>query len=148
MNFSKPHKKYLLTSIFLLVSVFVFSQEGCNAIKYKQQNIDRLAPGFNYKHTFEIKPTLLKNGEMEFNYILNRGTLYMMNMSNSSGEEKNYIIELYNQDGILVGTNYDKRTDRFWPIGYACNQSGVHKIKVRLKDTSKACGIIVLGLRK
>lgn len=125
------------------------SSAQCNAIQFKNKNISKLANGFTYKHTFELnKGQVNSKGEMEFTYIFNKGTLYMMNMSNDKGEEKNVIIELYNQDKKLVATNFDSRTGKFWPIGYACNESGVHYIHVRFKDTDSKCGIAILGERK
>ena len=139
----------MMLLITFIISNSSFSQNECKAIEHKKENISRLAPGFDYKHTFEVNFSTAKNGMVEFNYILNRGTLYMLNMSNTDGIEKGLIVKLYDQQGNLVGTNYDPGTERFWPIGYACNQSGVHKIKVELVSSIKSkCGIVVLGARK
>ncbi len=145
-------KKHILLISLALGLVMLFNQRSsaqCSAINYKNQNISKLANGFKYIHTFELdKGQVNSKGEMEFTYIFNKGTLYMMNMSNGEGQEKNIIIELYSQDKKLVATNYDSRTGKFWPIGYACNQSGVHYLKIRFKDYDKKCGIVVLGERK
>lgn len=143
----------LLFIIFLFTGLYLFGPQNsygqCNPTKHKESTKSKLASGFSYQHSFEITPNKVNaKGELEFTYIFNKGTLYMMNMNNAAGEQKDVIIELYNQKKELVSTNYDSRTGKFWPIGYACNQSGVHYIKIRFKDTKDYCGLVVLAVRK
>lgn len=145
-------KNGIFGAIVFLFAMFLTENangQNCNTKKYKDATLKRLATGFTYRHTFEITPEVMSGKkEHTFKYILNRGTLYMVNMANDKGEEKGVIIEVYNQDNVMVGTNYDPRTGRFWPIGYACNQSGVHKVKVIIQDGTKPCAIALLGARK
>lgn len=145
----KRKLKIVGLALWLIMLISPNSMAQCDAIKYKSKNIAKLANGFSYKYTFDLsKGQKNSNGKIEFTYILNKGTLYMMNVSNEKGEERNIIMELYNQDGKLVATNYDSRTGKYWPIGYACNESGIHYIRFRFKDTDKECGIAILGQRR
>lgn len=135
---------------FLVIGFTLFfsfkTNAQCSAMDFEKSNILRLSKNFEHKHTF----TLDKVDEAKENsssYIFNKGTLYMMNVSNYRGEEKNIIVELYDQNGKLVATNYNKATNRFWPLGYVCKESGVHNIKFKFIDTDNYCGICVLGVR-
>lgn len=135
----------------LLVAFAMFfsarnAEAQCMAKDFEKSNILRLSKNFEHKHTFMLdKPDA--GGEVASTYIFTKGTLYMMNISNYRGEEKNIIVELYDQNGKLVATNYNKTTGRFWPLGYVCKESGVHKIKFKYVDTDKYCGICVLGAK-
>ena len=118
----------------------------CAAKDFEKSNILRLSKNFDHKHTFVLDKADA-TGEISSSFIFNKGTLYMMNVSNYRGEEKNIIVELYDQNGKLVATNYNKTTRRFWPLGYVCKESGVHKIKFKFIDTDRYCGICVLGAK-
>ena len=119
----------------------------CNAKTFEKSNILRLSKNFSHIHTFELNKANSK-GELKETFIFNKGTLYMLNVSNFRGQEKDIIVELYNQKGELVATNYNKVTDRYWPIGYVCKESGVHTLKFRFVGTKNYCGICVVGSKK
>lgn len=145
--------KRMLIPIVMLACFLVFgtgdANAQCNAKQYEQSNLIRMPSGFKHKHTFEIDKSVVDaKGEVEMTFILNKGTLYMLNMSNFRGEEKNIVIELYNQRKELVAVNFNEATGRYWPIGYACPESGVHYIKFRFKGTDNYCGIGVLAERR
>ena len=136
----------IICIMFLILGSYNASAQSCNAMAFEKSNILRLSKNFTHKHTFDLSKVNSK-GELEKTYIFNVGKLYMLNVSNFKGQEKNIIVELYDQNGVLVATNYNSTTDRFWPIGYVCKESGVHTIKFRYIDTSNYCGICVIGAK-
>lgn len=136
----------IICMAFLLLGNINASAQSCNAMAYEKSNVLRLSNNFVHKHTFELNKANSK-GEIEETFIFSKGVLYMLNVSNYKGQEKNIIVELYDQNGKLVATNYNKETQRFWPIGYVCKESGVHKIKFKFIETTNFCGICVVGAK-
>lgn len=138
-------KKYVILLFFFLMIAAIGDSHGqCDARSYQKSNITRFPSGFDYVHTFDISGD---EETREQTHVLSKGKLYFINVSNYRGEEKNIIVELYGPEGNMIATNYDKRSGLFWPIGYACHQSGVHTLKFEFIKTDRKCGIAVLGER-
>lgn len=136
----------IICIMFLLLGNYNASAQSCNAMAFEKSNILRLSKNFTHKHTFDLSKASSK-GEIEKTYIFSKGKLYMLNVSNFKGQEKNIIVELFDQNGVMVATNYNSTTNRFWPIGYVCKESGVHVIKFRYINTTNYCGICVVGAK-
>lgn len=136
----------IICMLFLMLGSYNAYAQSCNAMAFEKSNILRLSRNFTHKHTFDLSKANSK-GELQNTYIFNKGKLYMLNVSNYKGQEKNIIVELYDQNGVLVATNYNSTTKRFWPIGYVCKESGVHTIKFRYIETTNFCGICVVGAK-
>lgn len=136
----------IICMLLLLASNNTASAQSCNAMTFEKSNILRLSKNFIHQHTFDLKKANSK-GEIEETFIFTKGKLYMMNVSNYKGQEKNIIVELYDQKGTLVATNYNASTERFWPIGYVCKDSGVHTLKFKFIGTTNHCGICVIGAK-
>ncbi len=134
----------LLICLFSLCAGTYSVNAQCKAKDFEQASILKMPGRFKHKHTFELtKDKVNSKGETEFSLILKRGTLYMLNIANYRGEEANIVVELYNAKRELVAKNY--KNGKYWSIGYACYESGVHYFKFKFMNTNKYCGIGVLG---
>ena len=144
-NFFNTYRPLLFCFMLLVATQVSYAQ--CNAEKYKDKCINSLPPGFNFKQLFNITSKANGKQKIEFSTNLKRGHLYMINVANKEGLQKNIVVKFYDAHRRIIATNYDDRTGKFWPIGYACNSSGVYFITFEFINNENKCGIAVLGER-
>ena len=72
----------------------------------------------------------------------------MLTFANNIGDSDNIEIKLYDPQKKLLASNYDKKNDKYFKIGYPCNTTGVHYMTFTFKNTTEKCGISVLGFKR
>ena len=136
-------KKILAAFTLFIFSEFVYiNSYACDASKFKDQCVNQLGSGYTYLKSFQL------TGEVEYSFVFSKGTLYMLTTASALGEAGNIEIQLYDPSHKLIVSNYDKKTDKYYPINYPCSTTGVHYMKFIFNDTSKECGLSVLGFKR
>lgn len=136
-------KKILVAlALFIFSELVYISSYACDASKYKQQCVSQLGSEYTYLKSFQL------NGEAEYSFVFSKGTLYMLTTANALGEATDIEIQLFDPSHKLIVSNYDKKNDKYYPINYPCNSTGVHYMKFIFNGKSKDCGLSVLGFKR
>jgi len=142
-------KKIITLMILSLMTTVELSFAQCNAMSSKGKGISQLSPGFTF-----IKSYLLDGGkenaqgEIEYSFVFSKGTAYMLTLVNNIGKSDNIEIKLYDPAHKLLVTNYDKKSDKYFPVVYPCKSTGVHYMTFKFSDGSEKCGLSVLGFKR
>lgn len=138
---------YLVLCSFLISSENAYAQ--CDAMQYKDKCVQRLADGFTFIKSYLIDGARANtNGEIEYSFVFSKGTLYMLTIADDLGNAENIEIKLYDPQHKMLATNFDKKSGKFFPIGYPCSTTGVHYMTFKYHGTGKACGVSVLGFKR
>lgn len=143
-------KRLLFIKLFLALLLFASSEaraQDCQSTAFEDLLKAKLSKGFVHKKTVSVGSGAMSNGTATYKFAFTKGSLYQIHMSNFRGEQKNVKIELFDKSGQLVATNYDDKSGRYWPIGYACRFSGEYTVKVAFQNNPQNCGVFVLGER-
>lgn len=144
-------RKFILLS-FITISLLSFhtdSHAQCDAMKHKDKCVQRLADGFTFIKSYLIDGARANaNGEIEYSFVFSKGTLYMLTIADNIGAAENIEIRLYDPQHKLLATNFDKKSGKYFPIGYPCKSTGVHYMTFKYNGNGKACGLSVLGFKR
>ncbi len=142
-------KKIITLMIISLLTAAELSFGQCNAMTNKGKGISQLSPGFTF-----IKSYLLdggrenSKGEIEYSFVFSKGTSYMLTLVNNLGQSDNIEIKLYDPAHKLLVTNYDKKSNKYFPVVYPCKGTGVHYMTFKFSEGSDKCGLSVLGFKR
>ena len=143
----KIFRLYLIVSAFLLISGSGYAQ--CDAMRHKDKCVQRLADGFTFIKSYLIDGARANtNGEIEYSFVFSKGTLYMLTIADNTGAAENIEIKLYDPQHKLLASNFDKKSGKFFPIGYPCSTTGVHYMTFKYHGNGNACGLSVLGFKR
>ena len=143
-------KKYIFVIAFIWS--FTLSNEAlaqCNADGFRSQCVSRLADGFTFIKSYNLNDKKINSkGEIEYSFVFSKGTLYMLTFANALGEMTNIEIKLYDPTHKLIVSNFNKKTKKYFPLGYPCKATGVHYMSFKFADGGQTCGLSVLGFKR
>lgn len=141
--------KYTLTLLFGLAILSSTSQAQCDADKHKNQCVAQLADGYTFIKSYLLNDGKLNgSGEIEYSFVFSSGTTYMLTFANALGASENIEIKLFDPNKKLLASNHDKKSGRFFPIGYKCKATGVHYMTFKFVENTDVCGLSVLGFKR
>lgn len=140
-------KTVISLGAFLLV-IFALSTASaqCEADKYTDKCIQKLASGFTFMKSYKIDGDGGSKPKIEYSYVFSKGTNYMVTLANKDPEIKGMTLSLYDSSRKLVATSHDKSNDKYYSaIGYTCAATGIYYLTFSFEDTKDYCAAAVLG---
>ena len=135
--------KYLLfPAFFLFISLSGFAQgEPCKA----KETASKLIEGYTFLKNYQIDKT---TEEVEYSYVFSNNTTYILAMANKEGNANNVIVEILDSNKKLIASNYNKKTDKYYPaVVFPCKSTGIYYLKFTFKERPD-CFASVLGFKK
>lgn len=141
--------KYTLVLLFGLAILSTTSRAQCDADKHKNQCVAQLADGYTFIKSYLLNDGKLNSsGEIEYSFVFSSGTTYMLTFANALGASENIEIKLFDPNKKMLASNYDKKSGRFFPIGYKCKATGIHYMTFKFIENADVCGLSVLGFKR
>lgn len=141
--------KFILTILLLTKGILVSYSQNCeNNLTLVNEALNKV-PNTTYLKDFYARLDAVQPGKeipkAKFSMVLTEGSYYQFSFANSKELPGKLIFELYNNKQ-LIGTNYQKKADRFHPyFGFKCHESGVYHMHLYFKDGEAGCGVGVLS---
>ena len=83
----------------------------------------------------------------QVSYIFSERTMYLLEICVVPGSSSNFQVTIYDFEGYLVTTNYDKKKKKYYSdLGFYCQKTAVYYILFKydsIKD-SQDCGLVIL----
>ncbi len=141
--------KNFIIILFLTSTPTLFSHGQCNPQSHKEFCVEQLSPGYTFIKSFPIEKIKTNaNGEIEYSFVFSKGTNYMLTISDNNNTPKNIEIILYDPQHKKLISNYDKKSDSFFPIQYTCSNTGVHYMTFKYHGSGDQCGLSILGFKR
>ena len=98
-----------------------------------------------YIKDFDIKLAPGSADGVKFSVVLNSRTKYQVNVANGATNSENVVIEVFDNEGRLLGTN--SSGDKVYAVfQILCSKTGAYKLHVYAKSKGEACARAVLSL--
>lgn len=133
--------KIIIAVIFILHSGQAFSQSD------ELVNVCALGIGnATYLKDYKVKlsSSSVSPPSAKFNVIMNKGTMYKLNVCNADGYEGEAVVKL-KENNTLLGTNLKADGSFLKAIGFQCQKTGMYTINVSFKDGKEGAAVVILS---
>lgn len=139
-------------TLFILVLFLACIKAGaqCDDEKFLD-NCAALLDKFVFVKAFNIDQgkSTKTGGEIEYSYVLSKGTSYLITICDQAENGNRLILELYDRNKKLIVSSYNKKDKKYYPkIAYPCAATGVYYLKYRFEGNNENCGVSILGFDK
>ncbi len=80
----------------------------------------------------------------KFSVVLNKGTVYKINVCNAQGYEGKAVVKLM-ENNTLLGTNQKTDGSFLDALGFACQKTGVYQIQISFDDGKEGAAVAILS---
>ncbi|MCK4661841.1 MAG: hypothetical protein KAT68_03165 [Bacteroidales bacterium] len=134
--------------VFILIIALFFGNSGVYAQSDELVNVCALNIGnATYLKDFKVKlqqSNVKPSPSVKFSVVLNKGTIYKINVCEAEGYEGKAVIKLYD-GGSMLGTNKRADGSLLSAIGAQINKTGVYQIAISFKDGKEGAAVAILS---
>ena len=108
---------------------------------------------FTYIKDIKVRMPKAKRNKMapsnKYSVILSKGMKYRFVGTNAEEFDGKLIFKIFNQQNVLVLTNYNQQTEKIYDVvDFTCQSSGQYYVEVSFQDGQEGCAVCVIGFRR
>ncbi len=140
----------ILTYILLIVALLLVQKEAkaqCRPAESIKVCIPKLVSGFNFLKSYEINGRGGRLDKVEYSYPFAKGTMYMVNLCSSEGDNKGLVVTLYDATRKQLATSV-VNGQQLQAIIFNCQSTGIYYITYTFDNSTSYCGGSALGFKR
>lgn len=141
--------KYFVTALILFFASFSLANVAsaqCDADKYVNECIPKLASGFNYLKSYKIDGLQGDREKIEYSYVFTKGTQYMISLC-SGANAGDVVVDLFDSQRNKVASS--KINGKLASIiSFPCKATGIYYLSYSFDQSQDFCAASALGFRR
>ena len=142
--------KNIVTIIFVAMlsvsGITINTKAQCDIDEKINSCVPSLPSGFSFLKGYEVIQTN-KSKEVEYSYVLAKGTQYILNICTEGNDPEGVVITLYDYNSReLVSSKIDGQYVS--TVIFNCKTSGIYYITYNFEKSTEFCGASVLGFKR
>lgn len=139
-------KYYVTALIILFFASFSLANAQCDADKYVNECIPKLANGFNYLKSYKIDGLQGERDKIEYSYVFTKGTQYMISLC-SGANAGDVVVELFDsQRNKVASSMVNGKLASI--ISFPCKATGIYYLSYSFNESQEFCAASALGFRR
>lgn len=140
----------IIKYILFIVALAFFNQDAtaqCRPTESVKACIPKLAGGFHFLKSYEINGRGGRLDKVEYSYPFAKGTMYMINLCSSEGDNKGLVVTLYDATRKQLATSV-VNGQQLQAIVFNCQSTGIYYLTYTFDGSTEYCGGSALGFKR